>query len=92
MSVFQNIIHTISDHGNVIASKVIMYFGIASVGTGGTLGVMNDTVQKVTGAESAAWGLADWAAVVSIAGGLSLIIKTIVDVYFKIRAERRSKQ
>lgn len=88
MSATSNILHAISDHGNTIASKVITYFGFVSIGSGGALGVTNDTAQKI--AESQSLGLPDWAALVSIVGGVCLIIKNAIDTYYTIK-DRRSK-
>ena len=90
MSDLGNVLHQISDHGNVIASKAITYFGLASIGGGGALGVANNTAQKVVLDQS--FGLPDWAAVVSIVGGICLIIKTVVDTYYKIKNEREKKE
>lgn len=86
MSVTNNLLHAISDHGNAIASKVITYFGIASIGGGGVLGVANGTAEKVAQAQT--FGLPDWAAVVSIVGGLCLIIKNGVDTYYTLKDRR----
>lgn len=91
MSALQNLMHSISDQGNVIASKVITYLGVTSIGAGATLGVANDTVQKVISHEPSVWTLPDYAALVSIFAGLSLIIKTVVDTYYKVKNERKEK-
>ena len=90
MSATNNILHAISDHGNAIASKFITYFGMASIGGGGALGVANDTAQKIV--EQQSFGLPDWAAVVSIVGGLCLIIKNGVDTYYTIKDRRAKKK
>lgn len=89
MSLLNNILHTISDHGNAVASKVVTYYGLASIGTGGALGVTSGTVDKVV--QSQGLGLADYAAIVSIIGGVCLIIKNLVDVYFTIQEKRNAK-
>jgi hypothetical protein len=75
--------HTISDHGNEIASKAITWFGVASVGTGAGIGVVNDSASKLL--DPSSWGLAEYASIVAICGGLTLIIKNLVDVYFTIK-------
>lgn len=90
MSVISSVFHAISDHGNAIASKFITYFGMVSIGGGGVLGVANDTAQKI--AEQQSFGLPDWAAVVSIVGGLCLIIKNGVDTYYTIKDRRAKKK
>lgn len=90
MSAISNLLHTISDHGNVIASKVVTYFGVVSIGSGGALGVASGTAEKI--AQQQAFGLSDWAAIVSIIGGLCLIIKNSVDTYYKIQEKRSEKK
>ena len=90
MSATNNILHAISDHGNALASKLITYFGVVSIGGGGALGVTNGTASKIV--ESQSFGLPDWAAVVSIVGGLCLIIKNAVDTYYTLKDRRESKK
>lgn len=82
------LLHAISDHGNVLASKSIVLFGYIAMGVGVGGGVANDTVSKI--ANDVAFGLPDWAAVVAIISGLSLIIKNSVDTYYNIK-DRRTK-
>ena len=91
-SVIDSITHHLSDSlryfsdiGNAAASKVTTWFGLASVGTGATLGVTNDTMEKV--ASGAEWGLPDYAALISIIGGLAFFIKVCVDIYYKIKSD-----
>lgn len=86
MSATNNILHIISDHGNIIASKGVTYFGIASISVGGVSGAASGTVNKII--ESQSFGLPDWAAVISIVGGLCLIIKNGVDTYYTIKDRR----
>jgi hypothetical protein len=83
MSVLSHLMHTISDHGNVIASKFITWVGVASVGTGGVIGVTQDTASRIT--DPSLWGLPDYAAVVAMCGGVTLIIKNVVDVYYTLK-------
>lgn len=97
MSFINSLIHAISDHGNVIASKIITYFGIVSIGSGGALGVASGTAEKL--AYNQSFGLPDWAAVVSIVGGLCLIIKNSIDAYYTVKdrlelnkVERRKRE
>lgn len=80
-------LHGISDYGNVIASKITTWFGVASIGTGATLGVVNDTAQKIASTEPAVWTLQDYAAIVAMVGGITLIIKNAVDIYFRIKSK-----
>lgn len=87
MSVVSHILHTISDHGNAIASKVITWVGVASVGTGATIGVANETASRIF--DPSLWTLSDYAAIVAMCGGVTLVIKNVVDVYFTIRNRNR---
>lgn len=80
-------LHGISDAGNVIASKITTWFGVASISTGATLGVVNDTVDKIASSESAVWTLQDYAAVVAMVGGITLVIKNVVDIYFRVKSK-----
>ena len=34
MSALNNLMHAISDHGNIVASKALTFFGVTSVGGG----------------------------------------------------------
>lgn len=88
MSAINNILHAISDHGNTIVSKVITYFGVVSIGSGGALGVANGTAEKI--AQSQSFGLPDWAAIVSIVGGVCLIIKNSIDAYYTLKDRREN--
>lgn len=90
MSNLSNLFHAISDNGNLIASKAITYWGVLSIGTGGALGVSSGTVDKVV--HSQGLTLADYAAIVSLVGGVCLIIKNLVDVYYTIKEKRSGKK
>lgn len=80
-------LHGISDAGNVIASKITTWFGVASISTGATLGVVNDTVDKIASSEPVIWTLQDYAAIVAMVGGITLIIKNAVDIYFRVKSK-----
>lgn len=80
-------LHGISDAGNVIASKITTWFGVASIGTGATLGVVNETAQKIASAEPAIWTLQDYAAIVAMVGGVTLVIKNLVDIYYRVKSK-----
>ncbi len=83
---------TISDHGNELISKLIHKAGLLSIGTGLTLGAVNDTASKVIHQTPDPWGLPDYAAIVSIVAGTTAILKHLVDVYFKVLEERRKNK
>ena len=89
MSMINSVLHAISDHGNAILSKSIVFLGYIGIGVGTGGGVVNGTMDKI--ANDVAFGLPDWAAVVAIISGLSLIIKNGVDTYYKIK-DRRNKE
>lgn len=82
-----HLLTAMSDHGNALASKAVHYFGLASVGSGVAIGAATDTASRINNPDL--WGLSDWAAVVSIVGGITFIIKNIVDAYFKVKNEGR---
>ena len=90
MSAISNIFHAISDHGNALVSKVVTYFGVVSIGGGGALGVASGTAEKI--AQNQSFGLPDWAAMVSIVGGICLIIKNSIDAYYTIQDRREKKR
>jgi hypothetical protein len=77
----------ISEHGNLIAHKFIHWFGVVSISAGATLGAATGTVERIY--DPTVWTMQDWAAVVSIAGGLSFVIKNLVDAYFKVKNKGR---
>lgn len=81
-----NLLHWISDAGNVIAAKITTWFGVASISTGATLGVVNDTAAKVAGS-GAEWTLQDYAAVVAVVGGITLVVKNVVDIYYRVKSD-----
>ena len=83
-----SVLHAISDHGNAILSKSIVFLGYIGIGVGAFDGYVNDTVDKI--ANDVAFGFPDWAAVIAIISSLSLIIKNGVDTYYKIK-DRRNK-
>lgn len=80
-------LHGISDAGNVIASKITTWFGVASIGTGATLGVVNETAQKIASSEPSIWTLQDYAAIIAMVGGITLVIKNLVDIYYRVKSK-----
>jgi hypothetical protein len=81
------ILMAVSEHGNILLHKGINWFGAISISAGVTLGAATDTASRI--AQPDMWHLSDWAAVVSIAGGISFLVKNAVDVYFKIKNKGR---
>lgn len=91
MSLISSALHTISDHGNALASKAVTYMGVsAGIGGGSVLGVVNGTAGKVVNSQQ--FGVQDWAAVVAIVSGACLAIKTIVDTYYTIQDRKDKKK
>jgi len=78
-----HLLTALSDHGNVLLSKVVHYFGLASVGTGVAIGAATNSMDRIMQPEL--WQLSDWAVIVSITGGITFIIKNLVDTYFTIK-------
>lgn len=81
---------TISDHGNTVASKSLQYFGIGGSSVGGATWFASGGGGG-RGREVVEQGLAlsDWGAIVGIVGGITLIIKNGIDIYF---AHKRNKR
>ena len=79
-------LHWFSDAGNVIASKMVTWFGVASIGAGALLGATNDTVAEAA-CSGAEWGPTDYGAIVAIVGGVTLVIKNVVDVYYRVKSD-----
>lgn len=63
---------------------------MVSIGSGGVLGVASGTAEKI--AQNQSFGLPDWAAVVSIVGGICLIIKNSIDAYYTVKDRRERKR
>lgn len=86
------LMHAISDHGNAIVSKLIVWFGVGGMGYSGAI-VVSEKVQQATKTvieSPPAQGLtaSDVGITISIVSGICLIIKTLVDIYYKIKENR----
>lgn len=68
----------ISDHGNVLAAKMVNGIGAVSIGSGLTIGAVSVSI-----APQETWtsSLPVIAACVSIFGGLTFIAKNLFDIY-----------
>lgn len=84
-NILAHLLISVSDHGNELISKLIHKIGLLSIGTGVTLGAVNDTASKVLHQTPDPWGLPDYAAVVSIVAGCTAFLKYVVDIYFKVK-------
>ena len=82
----------ISDNVTVLIHKFLVVFGWSGIGMGATLGIVNDTASKVMTQTSAPWGLADYAAIVSLVAGLTVILKNLVDVWLAWERRRKSNE
>lgn len=82
--VLHQIAITISDHGNAAISKGLQYFGVVGSSVGGTTWVATKGMEPHAGLT-----LSDWGAIVGIIGGITLIVKNGVDIYF---AHQRNKR
>jgi len=79
-----NALHSISDSGNELLSKFIVYAGVS----GSTVGIANNMVTPTatTPDDYAFWGM-----IAGVAGGLSLVIKSLSGVYFDYQKEKRNR-
>lgn len=78
----------ISDHGNVLAAKMVNGIGAVSIGSGLTIGAVSVSV-----APQEAWSssLPVIAACVSIFGGLTFIAKNLFDMYLAYKKSTDDK-
>lgn len=82
MSALNHLLTAISDHGNALLNKLLYSYGYLSISAGAILATANQTLDRIS--EPATWGIQDYAAVVAMVGGVTLIIKNLVDLYFTI--------
>ena len=95
MSTIGNILHTISDHGNALISKFIVWAGVGGIGYSGAVAVSGKAASDAKLAlESTqpyfSFAASDVGIVISIVSGVCLIIKTLVDIYFKIKESKEA--
>lgn len=92
MSKLDKIITMVSTPAMETAAKVIETTGKGSVLTGGTIGILgtSDTATEVVAQYSTVWTITDYAAAVSIAGGLVWIAKLTFDVWLSYQKHKRS--
>lgn len=83
-----HLVTALSDHGNVLLSKIVHYFGLASIGTGVAIGAATNAMDRLMTPDL--WQLSDWAVIVSITGGITFIVKNLVDLYFTIKNKGRN--
>ncbi len=83
-----NVIAPISDQGNALLSKSMVYLGVS----GSSIGVASG-VASVTDSVSTEWlTLAEWGSVCGIVGGLTLAIKSGADIYFARKKDKREQE
>lgn len=86
--IIHNIITPISDQGNAILSKGIVYFGLSGSSIGVAAGVA-----RVTDNVDTQWlTLAEWGSVCGIVGGLTLAVKSGSDIYFAKKRDKREQE
>lgn len=81
------LLQMISDHGSALASKSVNIIGGLSVGSGATLGAVAASNPQIIEQSS----LPMIAAVVSIIGGITFIIKNLFDMYLSWRRRDKDK-
>lgn len=84
---FTRIIYAISDHGNAAISKGLQYFGIGGSSVGGATWVATNKEVVEQGMQ-----LSDFGAMVGIAGGLTLVAKNGIDIYFAYKRNGRETE
>jgi len=77
----------ISDHGNVLAAKIVNSIGAVSIGSGLTIGAVSASIPVTSETNN----LPMIAACVSIFGGLTFIAKNIFDIYLAYKKSRDDK-
>ena len=92
ISTASNILHYISDHGNAIASKFIVWFGIGGMGYSGEVAVSESATKAKQVIEPVQhyqhFDLSTIGLYISMVSGVCLIIKTISDIYFSHKESR----
>lgn len=69
------------------AGQIIDKAGYTSIGTGLGIGVADKTTSIISMIPST---LTEWAAFVSILGGLSFILKNLFEIWWRIRQEKKN--
>lgn len=83
----QQILTPISDQGNAMFSKVAVYVGVS----GSSIGVASG-VAKTSTIDPMWLSLSDWGSICGIAGGITLVLKSGVDIYFARKKDRREEE
>ena len=78
-----------SDHGNVVLSKSLQYFGVggSSIGIASGISKMNPAVVP-----DPSLTISDYGAIIGIIGGVTLIVKNGIDIYFTIKKNKRESE
>lgn len=84
----RDIFHALSDNGNAIVSKMLIYVGLG----GSSVGVTTKAVEMAGRMPEAAFDVAYWGGVSGIIGGVCLVIKTSSDVYFNYQKNKRENE
>lgn len=87
----QRIVNAISDYFDTLLSKILYAFGVGSVGTGASIGIANGSfTDRLFDLNNIGWE--EIAAIVSIIGGISIIIQVAVNVYIKFQRLKWEKE
>jgi len=78
-----NVIHAISDQGNALLSKSVVYVGVG----GSSVGVASKLAENVSQSS-----FSDYGALAGIVGGVSLAIKSLADIYFAYKKNKREQE
>lgn len=87
MSRILSVLHAMSDNGNALLSKFIVYAGVS----GSSVGIANKVAESTGVITEDYLTLADWGAIVGIIGGLSLAVKSLSGVYFDYQKNKRER-
>jgi hypothetical protein len=79
---------SISDHGNIALSKGLQYFGVG----GSSVGIASGVAKMNPSEVESVLQLSDYGAIIGIIGGLTLIVKNGVDIYFTIKKNKREEK
>ena len=78
----------ISDQNQTIMNKLVMYVGVS----GSSVGVASGIAKNTTELSTSFLTLAEWGSTCGILGGLTLAIKSVFDIYFARRKEKRDQE
>lgn len=81
-------LHAITDQGNAIASKFLIYVGVS----GSSVGVASKVAEMTNNVPDSMLTIADWGGIAGIVGGTCLAIKSCADVFFNYQKNKRENE